>query len=51
MSKLTSSIFLIASSPFIAVDTKKLFDIMVLIEDNVIINDENILEWFNIKYV
>lgn len=31
--------------------SKKLFDIMVLIEDNVIINDENILEWFNIKYV
>jgi hypothetical protein len=31
--------------------SKKLFDIMVLIEDNVNINDENILEWFNIKHV
>ena len=31
--------------------SKKLFDIMILIEDNVIINDDNILEWFNIKHV
>lgn len=31
--------------------SKKLFDIMILIEDNANINDENILEWFNMKYV
>jgi GTPase involved in cell partitioning and DNA repair len=31
--------------------SKKLFDIMVIIEDNVIINDDNIIEWFNIKHV
>lgn len=31
--------------------SKKLFDIMVLIENNVIITDDNILEWFNIIHV
>jgi len=30
--------------------SKKLFDIMILIEENVII-DDNILEWFNIKHL
>tara|TARA_B100000795_G_scaffold262408_1_gene240305 strand:- start:1826 stop:2305 length:480 start_codon:yes stop_codon:yes gene_type:complete len=31
--------------------SKKLFDIMILIEDNLNIYDHNILEWFNIKYL
>jgi len=31
--------------------SKKIFDIMILIEDDLNIYDDNILEWFNIKYL